>query len=297
MAAPALSLYALTLALELPGAAARWLVFGLLALVPGYLLPVSDPDVVAAPVALLAALGPLVWSLACFAHPGHGLFWRWRSGGRRLSAREREAYEDALALLEDEREARQRRLPRRVFAVDVEEPQAAVRGDALMLSRGLLQRGGTHLAAVLAHELAHTGSLDGRLTEALNRLLLWGDPVGPRPRPPVVAGDPVVVLSFRAASIVSRLVRGFWRLLLWLAGGGLAQLLLGPLWAAFWRRREYAADAFAEELGQGEELACFLDSHALFFDVPVPFLWASDKAQPPVELRIDRLRRPALEAA
>jgi hypothetical protein len=31
--------------------------------------------------------------------------------------------------------------------------------------------------------------------------------------------------------------------------------------------------------------------------VPVPFLWASDKAQPPVELRIDRLRQVALEAA
>jgi Zn-dependent protease with chaperone function len=296
MAGPALTLYALTLALELPGAAARWLLFGLFALVPGYLLSVSDPDLIAAPVALLAALGPLLWSLAAFAHPGYGLFWRWRSGGRQLSAREREAYDDALAL-ENEREARPRRLPRRVFVLDTEEPQAAVRGDVLMLSRGLLQRGGANLAAVLAHELGHTSSLDGRLTEALNRLLLWGDPVGPRPRPPVVVGDPVVVLAFRAASVLSRLVRGFWRLLLWLAGGGLAQLLLGSLWAAFWRRREYAADAFAEQLGQGDELARFLDSHALFFDVPVPFLWASDRAQPPVELRIDRLRQPALEAA
>jgi Zn-dependent protease with chaperone function len=295
MAATALALYALTLALELPGAAARWLLFGLLALVPGYLLPVSDPDLIAAPVALLAALGPLLWSLAAFAHPGYGLWWRWRSGGRRLSAREREAYDDALALVEGQA-GRRLRYPR-PFVLDTEEAQAAVRGDALMLSRGLLQRGGQNLAAVLAHELAHTSSLDGRLTEALNRLLLWGDPVGPRPRPPVVVGEPVVVLAFRAAGVLSRLVRGLWRLLFWLAGGGLAQLLLSPLWATFWRRREYAADAFAEGLGQGDELARFLDSHALFFDLPVPFLWASGKAQPPVELRIDRLRRPALEAA
>ena len=184
-----------------------------------------------------------------------------------------------------------------MFAVDVEEHEAAVRGDVLMLSRGLLQPGGANLAAVLAHELGHTSSLDGRLTEALNRLLLWGDPVGPRRRSTIVAGDPVVVLAFRAASVFSGLVRGFWRLLLWLAGGGLSQLFHGPLWAAFWRRREYAADAFAEELGQGDEFARFLDSHALFFDVPVLFLWASDRAQPPVELRIDRLRRPALKAA
>jgi len=30
-------------------------------------------------------------------------------------------------------------------------------------------------------------------------------------------------------------------------------------------------------------------AHALFFDLPVPFLWLSDRAHPPVELRLDRL--------
>lgn len=252
-------LYLATLALELPGAFLRWLIFGLLALVLGYVIPgIEDPDVIATPVALLAGAGPLLWSLAAFTHPGYGLWWRWRSGGRQLSAREREAYDDALALLCEERPERALRYPR-PFVVDVEELEAAVRGDALMLSRGLLQRGGTALAAVLAHELCHTSSLDGRLIEALNRLLLGGDPVGPRERSPVVAGDPVLVLAYRAGEVVAGLFRALRRLALWIAGGGLGQLMLSPLWGAHWRRREYAADAFAAEFGQGDELARFLD--------------------------------------
>ena len=275
---PGLGLYAASLALELPGAFVRtWLVALLAAL--GLWLAGAEVDPVAGIVGIAAGAAPLAWSLLALAWPGRGLWWRWRSGGREPSERERVAYEDALELLADERGAPPPRTPRRWFALDREDPEAAVRGDALMLSRGLLQRGGTALPAVLAHELGHTGSIDGRLTEALNRLVLWGDPIGPDPR-------------------VGRLglVRLAARVVLWAAGGGLSLLLLGPLWAAHWRRREYAADARAQELGQGDDLARFLDTHALFFDVPVPFPWLSERAHPPVELRIDRLRA-AQEAA
>jgi Zn-dependent protease with chaperone function len=268
-----LPLYLATLALELPGAAVRYWLAGLLGLLIGWLAPV-EANAVAAPLAIAAAFGPSAWSLGAFALPGLGLWWRWASGGRQPSEREREAYQDALEQLEDGLGERLRRLPRRFFVLDVEDAQAAVRGDTLLLSRGLLH-GAPSLPAVLAHELGHIGSLDGRLTEALNRLALWCDPVGPQDR---------------AEGPSRGLLRGLLRLALWLAGGGLSQLLLRSAWGAYWRQREYAADAFAAELGHGDELADFLEAHALFFDVPVPFLWASGEPHPPVELRIDRLR-------
>ena len=56
---------------------------------------------------------------------------------------------------------------------------AAVIGDTLMLSRGLLDS--PHLPAVLAHELGHLGSPDGRVTAALNRLMI---------HPPIYDLDP-----------------------------------------------------------------------------------------------------------
>jgi Zn-dependent protease with chaperone function len=66
--------------------------------------------------------------------------------------------------------------------------------------------------------------------------------------------------------------------------------VLGPVWAAYWRRREHAADDHAAALGQADELADFLELHALFFDLPVPFAWLAERSHPPVELRLERLR-------
>ncbi len=54
--------------------------------------------------------------------------------------------------------------------LDTPEPDAAVVGDTLMLSRGLFES--PHLSAVLAHELGHLGTPDGRITAALNRLVI-----------------------------------------------------------------------------------------------------------------------------
>jgi Zn-dependent protease with chaperone function len=287
-----LSLYLATLALELPGAAVRYWLAGLLGLLIGWLGPV-DANAVAAPLAIGAALGPSAWSLGAFALPGRGLWWRWASGGREPSERERETYQDALEQLQDGLGERPARIPRRFFVLDVEDAQAAVRGDALVLSRGLLEHGAASLPAVLAHELGHIGTLDGRLTEALNRLLLWGDPVGPRRPQPLASGDPVLVAACERPGCLSGLFRAFWRLFCSGSPGAGLGCSFCVRSGAHWRGREYAADAFAAALGQGEELADFLEGHALFFDLPVPFLWASGEPHPPVELRIDRLRRGA----
>ncbi len=42
-------------------------------------------------------------------------------------------------------------------------------------------------------------------------------------------------------------------------------------------------------LGQGDELAQFLENHALMHDSPIPWIWLTDISHPPTELRIDRL--------
>ena len=103
---------------------------------------------------------------------------------------------------------------------------------------------------MLAHELAHLG-LDGRLTLALRRFQL---PLG---RPPGILA------------------------------GGLSCRLLQPAWLAWWRHREYRADAHAARLGLGDQLADLLERTQLL-DTAAPFM--RDRTHPYSELRIERLR-------
>ena len=281
--AAGLSLYAASLLLELPGALLRLVLAStLVAIVLG--LAGTAPGTAAGVLVIAAALGPLLWSLLALAWPGSGLLWRWRAGGREPSARERDAYEAALEDLAAAGEGV--RAPRSWFVLDDAEPHAAIRGRCVMVSRGLLYT--QEFEGVLAHELGHLNSLDGRLTEALGRLAAWRDPLGP--------GIDYAEYTYATAGrgdllhyVGWGLARAAARLLLYALAGGLSLLLLRPAWGAYWRGREYAADRFAADLGAGEDLARFLEHHGLFFDVPVPFLMFSDRAHPPVELRLDRL--------
>lgn len=50
------------------------------------------------------------------------------------------------------------------------------------------------------------------------------------------------------------------------------------------------ADAYAAQLGQADELADFLETHALIHDYPIPYIWLTEHTHPPTELRIDKLR-------
>src|SRR5262249_10591909 len=111
---------------------------------------------------------------------GGGWWWRTNMGGRDPSERERAAYRSALALLRGGG-AVSLREPSGWFVLDLPEPDASVCGNTLVLSRGLLET--TYLPAVLAHELGHLNTSDGRLTAALNRLVIHPPP-GMSPREP-----------------------------------------------------------------------------------------------------------------
>ena len=276
-----LVLYGLTFLGEgMLGAGSRWLLAWPLAATVGAIVPLG---VSAGQAAWLAALGPLVWSLVALVVPGRGRLWARRLGARSPSAEEALQIDDALGLLEGICPGLPE--PPCLRVLDDPLPDAAVRGGALVLSRGLLET--DSLAAVLAHELGHTNTLDGRLTEALDRLRLWGDPLVP----PHVAepGRKEVRVEEPARG---GLLLGLARWALRLAGGGCAEALLRPLWAAYWRHREHTADAYAARLGLAEDLARHLGDYELPFDQPHRRLLFDRREHPPVARRIERLLAP-----
>lgn len=289
---PALALYAATTVAEVPVIFTRMLLtLAVLAVV--LLLKGESPEGAEGLVEL--ALIPTGWAILALITPfGGGWWWGQRMGGRDPSERERTAYRDALDLLLHHT-AHPVRLPSIWFVVDSPQPDAAVCGNTLMLSRGLLES--EYLPAVLAHELGHLDSSDGKLTAAINRLVI--DPL-PRAREKqarqggrVFVGSDKVLLTITAFGAVLWLLRkaiGF-------AKGGLGLRITAPFWGSYWREREYTADQYAARLGQAEELADFLDIHALIHDHPVPFIWLTEHTHPPTELRIDKLRKASFQTA
>jgi Zn-dependent protease with chaperone function len=273
-----LTLYLLTLCVEaILGLPVRWLLAYLGATIVGAVFPLG---LGAEQVAWLTALAPIAWSLMALVLPGRGWIWARRLGARRPSAAEAAALDDAFALLASA-DPGLADLPL-CHVLDEPLPEAAVRGGALILSRALLEA--DPLAAILAHELGHAESLDGRLTEALDRLALWEDPLA---LPPAAREDSRGALTWALARWTLRL-----------AGGSLPQRLLAPLWAAYWRSREYAADAYAASLGQAQDLACHLADQELVLDAPQPGLLFKASQHPPVALRIERLlASPELEGS
>ena len=278
-AAIGVGLYLLTLLGEgMLGATIRWLLAWLGAATVGAIVPLGPS---AGQLAWIVALAPLAWSVLGLVRPGGGWAWRRRIGARRPTVDEALAISDAQAmlcgadpsLLETEQ----------VYVLDDPLPAGAARGRSVILSRGLLESDA--VPAVLAHELGHARSLDARLTEALQRFELWGDPLGPVE--PQRGVDVPPVEEQRGG-----LLLGAIRWLLRLAGGGCAEALLHPLWAAYWRSREYAADAHAASLGQAEDLARHLADQELPFDPPQRRFLLNRAEHPPVAHRIERLLAP-----
>jgi Zn-dependent protease with chaperone function len=283
---PTLALYAATLVAEIPVIFTRMILTFIAA---ATVLLIKGDSPFAAESLVELALIPTAWAVFALVTPlGGGWWWRANMGGRQPSERERAAYNDALQVLQAH-SALPLRLPSLWFVIDEPQPDAAVCGDTLMLSRGLMEN--EYLPAVLAHELGHLATSDGKLTAAINRLII--NPL-PKTREKkehqgnvVVLGTDTLLLTitlFGAALWVARFVVRF-------ARGGLGLRFFGAAWGLYWRGREYTADHYAATLGQADELADFLELHALIHDHPVPFIWLTEHTHPPTELRIDRLRK------
>jgi Zn-dependent protease with chaperone function len=107
----------------------------------------------------------------------------------------------------------------------------------------------------------------------------------PRPQLPFEIADELFII----AMVVLACARFAYKLVM-VCRGGLGLYLLRPMWGRYWREREYKADQYAAALAQADELADFLEIHALIHDHPIPFIWLTDHTHPPTELRVDRLR-------
>jgi Zn-dependent protease with chaperone function len=210
-------------------------------------------------IAYPVGYGPLILSGATLILPLGGWLWQQQSGGRAPSERERLIYDDALDRLAQANPGL--RAPQRWFVLDEPVLNAAVYANTLMLTRGLIESG--YLEPTLAHELGHLNSSDGRLTAALHRLT-----VPPRNR----LRFPLKTLGL-------------------IFSGGMGVWVMRVPWAAYWRAREYQADAYAATLGQGQALASFLDTNALENDLPIPFMWLTQTSHPYTEHRIDKLHQ------
>ena len=246
-----LLLYAFTFALGIIAAALRAL--GAYAILWVLFFVAGWPRGSVSTLSYVVGYAPLALSLATLVLPLGGWLWQQQSGGRSPSERERLIYEDALSILR--RRDADLRPPRRWFVLDDALPNAAAYADSGLLDGGSLE-------PVLAHELGHLNSSDSRVAAALHRMTL----------PPRRETEGCLFAIF-----------GF------LISGAFPLYMLRAPWSAYWRSREFAADAYAASLGQARALARFLEFNGLEHDVPVPFMWLTETSHPWTEHRIDRL--------
>ena len=239
---PVLALYTATVLIETPVIFVRWLLaFALAAVV---LLVLHHSTIGATGLAQLALI-PTAWSVFALVTPfGGGWWWKQNLGGREPSEREQTAYQDALDMIRHHTLVPLRE-PSGWFVLDTPQPDAAVCGHTLMLSRGLLES--EHLAAVLAHELGHLATSDGKLTAALNRLVIHPPPKPAEPQ--LSMRRTLIPTDDRTLLTITLLGALLWvlRKLVVFAKGGLGLRLTAPFWGSHWREREYTADQYAAQ--------------------------------------------------
>ena len=171
-----------------------------------------------------------------------------------------------------------------------------------MVSRGLLET--DHLPAVLAHELGHLASPDARLTTAINRLIVFSTPIPRRcgSRPSTAADGLVLACNTRRVRRRTRSTSNPTSRRRCSGSCGSCSSSRcsrkaasdygspAPSGAGIGASASTTPTSTPPSLGQADELADFLEIHALIHDNPIPFLWLTEHTHPPTELRIDRLR-------
>jgi len=159
-------------------------------------------------------------------------------------------------------------------------------GETLYLTTGLINS--DYLPGLIAHELGHTNSSDGRLVLATRRFVLPFSFVFTQLTGSVAPGlimfSGSLVGSARVDYLASQIIMLI-NFMLAFFGGGFGLLLLNPLWVWYWRDREYKADLYAAECGMARNLIEYFEVHK-YFDAAVPFFMSE---HPYTELRIDRL--------
>jgi Zn-dependent protease with chaperone function len=253
-----LLLYAMSLLAQGPCVIARILFFALLGLIVSLVTGASQ-HLLTETVPLVLGFAPLAFSALTLLVPDRSAWWfAQQIGARKPSERETVAYESALETLRET--GGQFQEPRFFYVLDENTMNAAALGALLVINRPLLDS--DYLTAVLAHELGHLNTPDAKVTLAINRLAF-----------------------LHGFFVATRFPLGLF------LSGELGMRIVGPLWGHWFRTREYQADQYAARMGEGEQLAEFLEIEALFYDRPIRFAFLSERSHPPTELRIDALTR------
>lgn len=284
-------LYLMTLALETISVAVR---FAVVAGV-GALLLGRDAGIA---LGAIAGLYPVAYSLAALAGLPRGhLLTRLEVGGRRLTATEQGLLDAALA----RPRALGAPIPRHIFAVERDGLNAFVAGRTLYIYRDLFAHAA--LPAVVAHELGHYNSLDGRLSGAIFGLTLPGGFLITYLLLGVfqwvtyillllLVGLVVMLFLLARVNVMGVLQSIFGvavastRYLIIFAVGGVGTAMLRSVWRSYYVEREYAADAYAARMGYAGELIAFFEEEVLS-DVAVP--WDTQPTHPPTTRRIAAL--------
>jgi Zn-dependent protease with chaperone function len=260
-------LYAITLAGQFFAALARvlvsFIVLALIALVTGWPIPSNW-------IALAIGFGPLIISLLALLVPPliaplDGHWWEISSGGRPPEQDEQEAFDRAIDELREYDP--NLRVPKHWFVAEEAERNAAAYAKTMRVDRGLLESPYA-TAAVIAHELGHLNSGDGRFSSAI-RLMLLAD----MPTPMLY---PLWSLPFRGFA--------------WFASGTAVLHFMANPWEMYWRSREFAADLYAARLGQGPALARTLEHDSLPYEQSVPRMRYSRASHPYTKQRVAKLR-------
>ena len=148
---------------------------------------------------MVIGFGPLIISLLALLIPPliapiDGRWWEISTGGRPPEQDEQEAFEHAI---EELREYDPKlRAPRHWFVAEDPDRNAAAYAKTMRIDRGLLESPHA-IAAVIAHELGHLNSGDGRFASAV-RLMLIAD-MPPPSLYPLSRSRSVALLGSRAA--------------------------------------------------------------------------------------------------
>jgi Zn-dependent protease with chaperone function len=233
-------------------------------------------------VGIILGFGPYLWSLAGLIGLTSGVVPSYfYSGARRASRREREMVTPQLDALI----SKGVRGPRAWYVVDQPYTGAWVTGRVLFLTHDAVRS--PFLRPIIAHELGHLNSSDGRLSLALYCLVFpgaiffyqflyeWTKSVAATPGCLVVLG---AFFLFAPLWIAIALLFGGWSVL----------ILLHPL-RLYWRQREYMADKYAARLGEARTLADYYDNGVVAFDMATPWMFLTARKHPYVELMHDRL--------
>jgi Zn-dependent protease with chaperone function len=277
--------------IELAGVALRYVV---IEHTGSRFLPVAASEI----LALIGGIGPPCYSLlAWFGPPGGHWIVRWKLQGRRPTITEQMILTNALRVLAN------RGIPPPDFIYILDQPglNAGVIGHTLYIHRELLDS--PHLAAVLAHEMGHYHSSDGRLALALQRLTIPG---GKTLVNSIMQGYDLIgrglalVFGLMKALVyvllrvecnfgvrLIRFGRQFVRAVLLTLVGGYGIVATTYIWRDYLRQRELAADRFAAYHGFAYSLLLFLEQTRLL-EMNLP--WSDESFHPTLEERIAALQ-------